>query len=312
MGDKNPGGLSSKLGYARFCVLVMCVAAFLFVFALPERTEASYEKGVDARVAGDYEEALSQWMVTSDDPRCMTAIGSLYDYGEGLPKNDIKAVEWYTKAAEKGDYRAIAQLANFSLTGVGGVSQNPTEWRGKLEGIEGKDGYADYILASFYLGGYGGEKNIDKAHSILNSLVSKRGYSQLADELKRAEALLADKKAGVLDADALVSEMARDRSAFEEKYKDRRIVINGFLNSAERMNDYGYVVRFGSSAVPKDSILAVFYEPSRTGALSSLKPGVNVKFSGVYVGDHPFPLGNGAFTLLGCSLVDVISENQHP
>jgi len=312
MGNKSPKGRPSKLGYVYLSVWALCVAAFLFVFALPDRTEASYEKGVEARAAGDYEGALNEWIVASDDARCMTAIGSLYDYGEGLPKDDVKAVEWYTKAAEKGEYRAIAQLANFSLTGVGGVSQNPTEWRGRLEEIEGKDGYADYMLASFYLGGYGGEKDIDKAYAILNSLVNKRGYSQLADELKRAESLVADKKAGVLGDETLISEMARDRSAFEESYKDRRIVINGFLNSAERMNDYGYVVRFGSSRVPKDNILAIFYEPSRTGALSSLKPGMSVKFSGVYVGDHPFPLGDGAFTLFGCSLVDVTSENQRP
>jgi hypothetical protein len=289
----------------------LCIAAFLFVF----RAEANYEKGVEARAAGDYEEALNEWMVTSDDPRSMTAIGSLYDYGEGLPKDDVKAAEWYMKAAEKGEYRAIAQLANFSLTGVGGVAQNPTEWRGKLEEIEGKDGYADYILASFYLGGYGGEKDIDKAYAILDLLVNKRGYTRLTGELKRAEALLADKNAGVMDADVLVNQMAQSRQAFEENYKDKRVTVNGWLNSATRMSDYGYVLRFGGehlSAVPKDSFLAVFYEPSRTGALSSLQSGMKVKFSGVYVGDQPFALGECAFTLFGCSMIDAASEDLRP
>ena len=304
-----------KPGFACFSVLVFCVAAFLFVFASTEPVEASYEKGVEARAAGDYEEALNQWMVTSDDPRCMTAIGSLYDYGEGLPKDDVKAVEWYTRAAEKGEYRAIAQLAKFSLTGAGGVAQSPTEWRMKLEEIEGKDGYADYILVTFYLGGYGGDKDIDKAYSILNTLVNKRGYSQLADELARAEALLADKKAGFLEAETLTREILRDRAAFEESHKDRRIMVSGFISSSARINEYGYFVRLGGqrpSTSPKDNVGAVFFEPARTGALSTLKPGMKIKFSGVYVGDHPFQLNNCAFSFFGCSLIDVVLEDQRP
>ncbi|MCL2009918.1 MAG: hypothetical protein FWG71_05155 [Synergistaceae bacterium] len=305
-----------KLRYVCFFVLALC-AALLFVLAAPwGHAEADYEKGVAARAAGDYEEALSQWMVVSDDPRSMTAIGSLYDYGEGLPKDVAKAAEWYMKAAENGEYRAIAQLANFSLTGAGGVEQNPAEWRGRLEEIEGRDGYADYILASFCLSGYGGEKDIEKAYSLLDALVNRRGYSQLADELKRAEILLADKRDGVLDAETLINEMGRDRAAFEESYKDRRIVVNGLFRTAERVSDYGYVVRISGSqshTIPRDNILAVFYEPSRAEELSSLKPGTLFKFSGVYVGDQPFPPGDRAFVLFGCALIGALpAEAQLP
>ena len=304
------------LGCECLSVLVACTA-LLFVFAMQESAAANYERGVAARAAGDYEGALHEWMATSDDPRSMTAIGSLYDHGEGLPNDDAKAAEWYAKAAEMGEYRAIAQLAVFSLTGAGGVAQNPTEWRGRLEEIEGNDAYADYVLASFYLDGYGGEKDIDKAYAILDALVNLKGYShsQVVSELKRAETLLADKQAGVLDAGAMINEAARDRAVFEESYKDRRVTVNGWLSSAERMNDYGYVVRFSGtqySSVPRDTIVAVFYEPSRTGALSSLARGTFVKFSGVYVGDQPFPLEDYAFTLFGCSLIDVVSEDQRP
>jgi hypothetical protein len=291
------------------------VLALWAVLMSPGSAKASFEKGLEARAAGDFEEALHQWMLTSDDVRSVTAIGSLYDHGEGLPQDKEKAVEWYAKAAEMGGYRAMAQLAKFSLTGTGGVAQSPTEWRGRLEEIEGRDAYADYILAYFYLGGHGGERNISRGHAILNALVNNRGLSQLADELKRAEALLAARETGVLDVEALVNEIARDRAAFEENYKDRRVIVNGWLNSIERMNDYGYVVRFGGthpSTVPKDGILAVFYDPSRTGTLSSLEPGMFVKFSGVYVGDHPFPLGDSAFTLFGCALTDTVSEDPHP
>ncbi|MDR2136964.1 MAG: hypothetical protein LBO68_01630 [Synergistaceae bacterium] len=288
--------------------------ALLAVCFLSGCAEADYEKGVAAQAAGDYAEALNQWMVTSDDPRCMRAIGVMYDYGEGLPRDEFKAAEWYTRAAEKGEYRAIAQLANFSLTNAGGVPHNPTEWRRKLEGIQGKDGYADYVLASFYMKGYGGEKDLDKAHSLLRGLVNK-GYTQLETTLRRLEQRLDDRKAGVLEADVLAAEMTRDNASFDRNYKDRRIVISGWVSSAARLNDYGYVVKFGGqspSILPRDNILAVFYEPSRTGVLATLTPGTFVKLNGIYVGKHPFPLEECAFTLFGCSLNEVVSDDTRP
>jgi hypothetical protein len=290
----------------------LLLALFLSGYAVD--AEASYEKGVEARSSGDYAEALSQWMVTSDDPRCMTAIGVMYDYGEGLPKDELKAAEWYRRAAEKGEYRAIAQLANFSLTGAGGVPHNPTEWRGRLEEIQGKDGYADYVLASFYMGGYGGEKDLDKAHSLLRGLVSK-GYTQLEATLRQVERRLDDRKAGVLDAEFLVAEMARDSAAFDRSHKDKRLVVSGWVSDVARLNDYGYVVKFGGqspSVIPRDNILAVFYEPSRIGPLAALTPGTFLKLDGVYVGKHPFPLEECAFTLFGCSLSETVSSDARP
>ena len=293
------------------------LGAFFVTFAtllLFGYAEASYEKGVEARGNGDYAEALNQWMVASDDPRCMTAIGVMYDYGEGLPKDNDKAVEWYTKAADKGEYRAIAQLAYFSLTGVGGVAQNPAEWRKKLEAIKGKDGYADYILASFYLNGYGGGKNLEEAQVLVRGLVNK-GYTQLEETLRQVERRLADRKAGVLDVSELSAEMANGNASFDQRYKDKRIVVAGWVRSMERLNDKGYVMKFGGqelSGTPQDNALAVFYDPSPTGTLAALKPGTFVKLNGIYVGKHPFPLEDCSFTLFGCSLVEVISEDKRP
>ncbi|MDR2528226.1 MAG: hypothetical protein LBD04_04295 [Synergistaceae bacterium] len=270
------------------------------------RAEAGYEEGVAARTAGDYAEALSQWMVASDDPRCMTAIGVMHEYGEGLPENDDRAAEWYAKAANKGSYRAIAQLANFSLRGAGGVARNPTEWRGKLEEIKGKDSYADYVLATFYVEGHGGRKNLTGARELLSAWVAQ-GYPQLAEPLRQVERLLADQEAGVLEVDALAVEIERGNASFDRSYRDKRILVGGWVRSVERLNDYGCVVKLGGrrpSVLPKDNVLAVFYEPSRAGPLASLTPGTFVKLSGVYVGTHPFPLGDCAFTLFGCSLVE--------
>jgi hypothetical protein len=183
-----------------------------------------------------------------------------------------------------------------------------------LEAIKGKDGYADYILAFFYINGYGGGKNLEEAQVLVRALVNK-GYTQLEETLRQVERRLADRKAGVLEADALSAEMASGNASFDQHYKDKRIVVTGRVNSVERLNDKGYVVKFGGpelSDLPKDNALAVFFDPSPTGTLASLKPGTFVKLDGVYVGRHPFPLEDCSFTLFGCSLVEVISEDKRP
>ncbi len=291
-----------------FRPLVLTIAAILAC----EYAEASYEKGVEARKNGDYAEALKQWMVASDDPRCMTAIGVMYDYGEGVPGDDAQAAEWYARAAGEGEYRAIAQLANFSLTGAGGVKEPPAEWRKKLEAIEGKDSYADYILACFYMDGYGGEKNLTKASYILKGLTEK-GYTQLETVSRQAERRLADEKTGVKEADTLIAGMVQ--ASFDQEVKDRRIAVSGWVNAVDRLGSQGYVVKFGgpqASANPKDNILAVFYAPSRTAPFASLTPRTFVRLDGVYVGKHPFPLEDCALTLFGCTLLDVVSDDAVP
>jgi hypothetical protein len=289
--------------------LALILSLFLFGHA-----EGSYEEGMKAHTSKNYSEALHQWMVASDDPRCMTAIGAMYDYGEGFPQDDAKAVEWYKRGAEKGEYRAIAQLANFSLSGGGGMERNPSEWRKKLEEIEGKDGYADYILASFYMNGYGGVKDLDRAQALLRGLMDK-GYTQIEEILGQVEQRLADRQSGVLEADVLTAEIAQSSASFDLSYKDKRITINGWVNGVARLNDNGYVVKIGGadlSPASKDNIVAVFYDSSPAAPPASLKQGIFVKLDGVYVGKHPFPLEDGAFTLLGCSFTEAASGDQHP
>jgi len=109
--------------------------------------------------------------------------------------------------------------------------------------------------------------------------------------------------------------MSREGASFDQSYKDRRIAVSGWINSVERLNDNGYVVKFGGaklSSAAKDNVLAVFYDYSRTGPPDSMKPGVFIKLSGVYAGQHPFPLEDCAFTMFGCSLTEVASEDQRP
>ena len=286
-------------------------AALLLLPFLALGADGSYEEGLEARRAGDYTEALNQWMLASDDPRCMTAIAVMYDYGEGVSQDEGLAGEWYRRAEAKGDYRAMAQLANFSLSGVGGERRSPMEWRAKLEEAKGKDPYVDYVLAFFYANAHGGERRLDDALALLDPLVGQ-GFEQFLPLYRDVEQRIADRKEGVQEASVLAREIAQGEASFDRRWKDKRIVVSGYVNTLERLNDYGYVLKFGPSSpslIPKDNLQAVFYAPSLARPLAGLKPGNYVKLDGVYVGRLPFALEACALTLVGCDLLQTLSDD---
>ena len=286
-------------------------AALLLLPFLALGADGSYEEGLEARRAGDYTEALNQWMLASDDPRCMTAIAVMYDYGEGVSQDEGLAGEWYRRAEAKGDYRAMAQLANFSLSGVGGETRSPMEWRSRLEEARGKDPYVDYVLAFFYANAHGGERRLDDALALLEPLVGQ-GFEQFLPLYRDVEQRIADRKEGVQEASVLAREIAQGEASFDRRWKDKRIVVSGYVNTLERLNDYGYVLKFGPSSpslIPKDNLQAVFYAPSLATPLAGLKPGNYVKLDGVYVGRLPFALEACALTLVGCDLLQTLSDD---
>ena len=41
-------------------------------------------------------------MNNEDDAAAQFKLGVMYENGEGVPKDSVKAVEWYRKAAEQG------------------------------------------------------------------------------------------------------------------------------------------------------------------------------------------------------------------
>ena len=286
-------------------------AALLLLPFLALGADGSYEEGLEARRAGDYTEALNQWMLASDDPRCMTAIAVMYDYGEGVSQDEGLAGEWYRRAEAKGDYRAMAQLANFSLSGVGGERRSPMEWRARLEEARGKDPYVDYVLAFFYANAHGGERRLNDALALLEPLVGQ-GFEQFLPLYRDVEQRIADRKEGVQEASVLAREIAQGEASFDRRWKDKRIVVSGYVNTLERLNDYGYVLKFGPSSpslIPKDNLQAVFYAPSLATPLAGLKPGNYVKLDGVYVGRLPFALEACALTLVGCELLQTLSDD---
>jgi TPR repeat protein len=75
------------------------------------------QAGWEAFGRGDYAGALAIWQPLAEkgDVAMQLLVGSIYDFGQGIPQDDGEAVKWYERAAEqgsaKGQYQAGAVYA---------------------------------------------------------------------------------------------------------------------------------------------------------------------------------------------------------
>ena len=85
-----------------------------------QRTKGAILNKPDADEATDKTNEASKTKATAFDghikkaeagsAEAMNVVGLCYDSGRGVPKDMAKAIEWYTKAAEKGDSNAMINL----------------------------------------------------------------------------------------------------------------------------------------------------------------------------------------------------------
>ena len=71
---------------------------------------------------GDYATALREWrpLAEQGDPSAQFRLGSLYENGDGVPRDFAKARQWYEKAAAQGEAKSQFCLGNQSAYGEGG------------------------------------------------------------------------------------------------------------------------------------------------------------------------------------------------
>lgn len=65
---------------------------------------SGFDKGLRAAQSGDFEVALAVWVPLAEqgDVWAQYHLGIMHEYGEGVEENHLKAVHWYSLAAEKG------------------------------------------------------------------------------------------------------------------------------------------------------------------------------------------------------------------
>jgi TPR repeat protein len=101
------------------------------------------------------------------DPVAMTLLGDLYSNGYGIPKDDKKALAWFSLAADRNEKQAIFALAMAKFAGRG-TAQDMPEAAALLERAA-KLGHvaAAYNLALLYLDGQSVRPDMARAAALL-------------------------------------------------------------------------------------------------------------------------------------------------
>ena len=119
---------------------------------------ADVDSAVQAFNAGKYKEALQEFELLADQdkqPTALSYLGTMYERGVGVSKDYVKAIEFYTQAAELGHTAATYSIAHMYLSGRG-VDQSPEEaarWF-RLAGLAGHT-MAQVYVADLYFSGRG-------------------------------------------------------------------------------------------------------------------------------------------------------------
>lgn len=126
-GEPNPGikegaivqpqALDPMTGKAFSFLLILALLAFGWA----PRALADFAAGAEAYDGGDYLTAIEEWhpLAEEGNAQAQLALASLYQFGEGVPKDDAKAAKWYWHAAEQGELVAQINLAKFYAEGRG-------------------------------------------------------------------------------------------------------------------------------------------------------------------------------------------------
>ncbi len=125
----------------------------LCLFSLVSRIYFNdFQDGWNAYVKNNYETALELWLPLAKQGnfRAQFLIGSMYDFGQGVPENDSEAFKWYQLAAEQGESRALLFLG-FMYDFGQGVPEDDRE-AFKWYQLAAEQGYAEaknniYVLA---------------------------------------------------------------------------------------------------------------------------------------------------------------------
>lgn len=97
----------------KFSFYLMVVAIFAITSCTEYDAQTLKQMGDSCCIVENYTEAFKCYEESANKGNAYSArrIGELYEYGTGITKDSIKAIEWYQKAIELGDTIAIENLA---------------------------------------------------------------------------------------------------------------------------------------------------------------------------------------------------------
>ncbi len=141
----------------------------------PVVNAASSEVARQAYERKDYATALREWQEIAEAgfPFAQNALGTMYENGQGVIKDDQKAVEYYRLSAERGDAIGQRKLGTKYYFGKGvktDYSESIKWWR--LAAAQG-DAKAQMNLGASYFAGEGAVKNYVIAYALMSQAIPR-------------------------------------------------------------------------------------------------------------------------------------------
>ena len=174
----------------------------------------------------------------SGNAEAQSNLGDMYRSGEGVPKDTVKAVEWYQKAAAQGDAQAQKSLGFMYDNGVGVLEDDvkAIEWYQKAAA----QGHSEalFYLGWMYRNGEGVPKDVVKAFEWWQKAAAQ-GYSEAQVKLGEMYA----------DGEGMPKNSVKAHEWFQKAAKRGYDNIYG-------LSDLGYRYYQGNG-VPKDAVIAV-------------------------------------------------------
>ena len=102
--------------------ILIALAALLLALGLSGAANAGpFQDGMAAYERGDYATAFRLWRPLADqgNARAQVILGSMLEFGQGVPQNHAEAVKWYRLAADQGNAHAQVNLGGMYYTGQG-------------------------------------------------------------------------------------------------------------------------------------------------------------------------------------------------
>ena len=171
-------------------IRIAILAVALIVLATP--ASATYQAGLYAYSAGDYETARREWLPLAEggDARAQYQLGVMYLNGEGIAPDDAMALKWFRLSADQDYTPSLMGLAEFYYKEDQGADHDHEE-AARLYTLAAKSGNAEaqFALGGLYIRGHGVEKDLVAAHMWL-SLAGMRGLKSARTRRDEIEAMM--------------------------------------------------------------------------------------------------------------------------
>jgi len=160
------------------------ISGFLSIFICAQAAAGPLAAGQESLRRGEYSEAMTQLvpLANSGDAQAQYEVGRMYEGGQGVAKDFVKAAVWYRKSAATGNHQAQLLLSLMFARGQG-VPQDDKQglaWLSKaLEGAPPEKQRAMRMMYYQTRGSYDGGRQLSVAELAARALP---GVPQMADQ----------------------------------------------------------------------------------------------------------------------------------